>query len=248
MPDQVQAFHCKKLPEPIRVNELFATADFNEAFSQSEDTPSLFFFELRPHSYDYSFCFSLLTDTEKIRAEKFKHQGAKDLFVVSHGVLHWLLRKYLRNEYDQVDLKESEYHKPFIEIADGVRPLEFNLSHCEGFVALAFDKGAIGIDIENIKPLDDLKGMCDQVFTPMEKEYVFQYSETRNQLRRFFKLWTCKEAVLKANGTGFMKDPKSLEIIFCQGNGPIVPDQPSIFWSDSIPGRMAAWSRNLETP
>ena len=96
-----------------------------------------------------------------------------------------------------------------------------------------------GIDIENIRPLNDLEGISRQVFTEKEIAEVLATNHIEKQTQTFYKFWTCKEAALKAHGTGFMKDPKSLELEFKpkadSGN-------ERVFWSDNLPGFRAAWT------
>ena len=99
-----------------------------------------------------------------------------------------------------------------------------------------------GIDIENIRPLKDLEGISRQVFTEKEIETVFASKDPQTQMETFFKFWTCKEAALKASGTGFMKDPKTLEI---ETEPSINEENHRIWWSDSIEGHSLAWAENL---
>tara|TARA_B100001123_G_scaffold406656_1_gene498140 strand:- start:5411 stop:5797 length:387 start_codon:yes stop_codon:yes gene_type:complete len=123
--------------------------------------------------------------------------------------------------------------------------MEFNLSHCDGLVCLVFDNGPIGIDVEKVRPLKDLPDVCDQVFTKKDQNYIFMTEEAETQLEKFYQLWTCKEAELKANGTGLMKNPKSMEIHFghdkpsTEGTG-----ESKVHWFPSIEGYMIAYSGN----
>lgn len=184
-------------------------------------------------------CVDRLTDAEKERAERFRHEGARKQFIVGHGALHSILEAYLGEAYDSVHWMETEHHKPFILFPDSSKPLEFNLSHCDGYIALAVGKHSQGIDIEKHRHLDDLKGISRQVFTNNEMDQVFasQESETHHQL--FFRFWTCKEAALKANGTGFLKDPKSLELDFSTKPESALE---TVFWN-AFPGYNLAWTQ-----
>ncbi len=184
-------------------------------------------------------CKRLLTNSERERADRFRHEGACKQYIVGHAVIHLLLKWYLKNEYQSIQWKETEHHKPFIQLADSSKPLEYNLSHCAGFIAVAMGTLSQGIDIENIRPLNDLEGISRQVFTEKEIAEVLATNDIEKQTQSFYKFWTCKEAALKAHGTGFMKDPKSLELDFKpkadSGN-------ERVFWSDNLPGFRAAWA------
>lgn len=87
------------------------------------------------------------------------------------------------------------------QISDRGKPLSedcyFNISHSGGVTILAIDKSnLIGVDIEYIKKVEDdfVRHVCD------DKEYKF----IKNN-EDFYKIWTNKESLLKAIGTGIDK-------------------------------------------
>ena len=57
----------------------------------------------------------------------------------------------------------------------------------------------VGIDIEKICPIDDISSTMGQFASPQEQYWILE-SET---LKRFYMLWSAKESLLKAIGTGF---------------------------------------------
>lgn len=70
----------------------------------------------------------------------------------------------------------------------------FNISHSHGLVGIAiFDSAPIGLDIEKIRPLDE--SLVKYVSSDDE------FSEISSE-EDFFKIWTNKESLLKAIGTG----------------------------------------------
>lgn len=81
-------------------------------------------------------------------------------------------------------------------------PLQFNLSHTLNRVALAVTLGReIGVDVEKIKTVDQVRGLAARCFTEEENRYIFGGGK-ETVLWRFFKLWTLKEAYIKACGRG----------------------------------------------
>lgn len=76
----------------------------------------------------------------------------------------------------------------------------FSISHCKQGIAVAIDEHPIGIDIEAIRHADD-----DLLARTMNK---FEQSKIKNQKskiesdREFTRLWTLKEAIVKAQGVG----------------------------------------------
>lgn len=91
-------------------------------------------------------------------------------------------------------------------------PIRFSLSHSEEKVILAVSDREIGADIERIRPLS--LGVAKRFFTPAEQAYVFGKVPTERDfslpkseqddalLRRFYEVWTKKEAYGKWQGSG----------------------------------------------
>ncbi|OON70555.1 4'-phosphopantetheinyl transferase family protein [Hymenobacter sp. CRA2] len=75
----------------------------------------------------------------------------------------------------------------------------FNISHAGNYVVLGYDEAAIGIDIEEHVPLD-YTSMSDY-FHLAEKHFI---ENSANQQLDFYTIWTKKEAMLKALGTGLV--------------------------------------------
>nr|WP_220033129.1 4'-phosphopantetheinyl transferase superfamily protein [Aneurinibacillus soli] len=79
---------------------------------------------------------------------------------------------------------------------------DFNLSHAGKWIICAMtEKGRIGVDIEEIQPLD-----CKVAFeclTSEEYASLLQQKEA-NRWTFFYEKWTRKEAIGKAIGTGLL--------------------------------------------
>lgn len=82
----------------------------------------------------------------------------------------------------------------------------FNLSHSGKLVVLLTDQHEVGVDVEHIEPYP--KRVVNRVFVREEKEW-FKREATDEA---FFRLWTGKEAIMKALGLGFFLTPESFEI------------------------------------
>jgi 4'-phosphopantetheinyl transferase len=93
-------------------------------------------------------------------------------------------------------LDATEHGKPFIPGGP-----EFNISHSEDMVVLAVTRsGAVGIDIEKIRPvpIEDFSRYVPEAADLREK-YDADHVKSL-----FFDCWTQKEAVLKGYGTGLL--------------------------------------------
>lgn len=89
----------------------------------------------------------------------------------------------------------NKYHKPVN------KELFFNVSHSHDIVAIGIADVDIGIDIEKIREVDDKL-----------KRYVSSDEEfnTINTNEDFFKVWTAKESLVKAQGTGIDRRPENI--------------------------------------
>lgn len=93
--------------------------------------------------------------------------------------------------------KYNEHGKPYIEH----RPY-FSISHCQAGIAVAIDDQPIGIDIETIRHAKD--DLVERTMNEEEKSKIESQKSKEDQDRMFTRLWTQKEAVVKAQGVGIM--------------------------------------------
>lgn len=107
-----------------------------------------------------------------------------------------LIRWLKNNKYDANVLKEIEftkYGRPFLPI-----DIEFNISHSGSYVLCAISKGVrLGVDIEEKKDIDI--NSFKSVFTEDEFKHIV---ESSNSIDSFYRLWSVKESVIKADGRG----------------------------------------------
>ena len=76
--------------------------------------------------------------------------------------------------------------------------VDFNISHSNEYVICSItNAGRVGVDIERIKPFDISE--IDQYMTLKELEEIHTASDS---CREFYKYWTSKESILKADGRG----------------------------------------------
>lgn len=80
--------------------------------------------------------------------------------------------------------------------------LRFNLSHCAGIVVCAFAyEREVGIDSENVNSKRRITSIARRFFTPSETKSLLSVPEHAQPLT-FSRLWTLKEAYVKARGLG----------------------------------------------
>lgn len=152
----------------------------------------------------------LLTPDEQAKWQRYRFDKDKHQHLVTRALIRDTLSRY-EPAVAPADwrFELNPHGKPVI--ANPLRqPLYFNLSHTQNLAALAVTrKAAIGVDVEKIKPVEQVRGLAERCFADEEIRYVFS-GEPESLLRRFFKVWTLKEAYIKAFGCGMSLSLHSL--------------------------------------
>lgn len=112
--------------------------------------------------------------------------------------LRQLLALYLDVEAADIVFDKAEFGKPYITNSN----LSFNVSHSDNqaLVAVSFHK-ELGVDIECWRTLDNLEALVQRNFSDDEKKCWLELPDVQREAV-FFRLWTCKEAFIKATGRG----------------------------------------------
>lgn len=150
----------------------------------------------------------LLSEVEKVRMANFKFLIDRQRFVCFHGAMREILAKYAKIPPGQLIFHTEEFGKPFFEQFEN---LQFNLTHSHDKAILAISNASVGVDIEYIRPIDDILEFSSRFFTEQEKDDVSGRSGD-DQLKRFYQIWTGKEALIKATGKGLSYDLSSFSI------------------------------------
>lgn len=108
--------------------------------------------------------------------------------------------------------ESAEHGKPFAVVCGVPAPIHFNMSDSgeHGLIALVAE-GQIGIDVEERTDKRDLDGLAEAVFG-QEEQSVVALASGWERVEGFYRLWTMKEALLKALGTGLHLDVSSFQV------------------------------------
>jgi len=153
--------------------------------------------------YDYSRCFwSLITDDERERASRIRHQETRQCFVLVRCCLRSLLGRYLSCDALSIRFVQGEKGKPRLAGMEPDRGLVFNVSHSGncGLIAFASDT-ALGVDVERRRAMKDMEGIAERCFSAGELAHWRALPPDRS-LKAFFDYWCIKEAFVKATGHG----------------------------------------------
>lgn len=149
----------------------------------------------------YTLIYNSLSATRKAHIDRMKcDQDRKNSLLAS-----WLVDKLL-NEcgIKNATLENDSNGRPFLKENN----LFISISHSEKAVVCVISETPVGIDIEKQKPVKS--SLIDYVCTTEEKAYINE-DDALSQ-RRFFEIWTAKEAYFKKNGGG-LKNMLSVNIL-----------------------------------
>lgn len=89
---------------------------------------------------------------------------------------------------------------------------QFSLSHSGEYAVCALADAPIGIDVQERRSVDALS-LAERFFSPMETELLRSLPETERS-SAFFRLWTAKESILKAQGSGLTGGLARVPIVY----------------------------------
>ncbi|MDM0053050.1 4'-phosphopantetheinyl transferase superfamily protein [Variovorax sp. J22R115] len=166
-----------------------------------------------------------LSPDERDRAARFHFERDRRRFVVGRATLRIVLSRYGSGEAAaRLRLRYGAQGKPALDRAQARHepPIEFNLAHSQELVLIAVAAGrALGVDVEFVRPIDDLEGMARQVCTTDELRSLLGMP-TALRGEAFLRCWTRKEACLKAIGTG-LSFPLEHVQVGCTADAPEPP-------------------------
>lgn len=143
-----------------------------------------------------------LDAAEHQRAQSFKFDKDRNLYVTAHIFLRQVLSRYAPVPEKNWQFIHNAYGKPAVANPN-YGWLQFSLSHTQGRVACAVVRNRpVGVDVEQHKYLNNLHALCRHTFSPIETEHVLSTPVPDQQEQRFFSCWTLKEAYIKARGMG----------------------------------------------
>ncbi|HZB57101.1 MAG TPA: 4'-phosphopantetheinyl transferase superfamily protein [Reyranella sp.] len=152
---------------------------------------------------------ALLSDDERARQRSFVSPELRRRFGAARAGLRTLLGRHLDLDPRRLAFSTNDFGKPRLA-GDG--QIHFNLSHCEERAVLAIsDTAEVGIDLERERPIEHVD-LAKRYFHPNEVTAITASPDEAEQRRAFFLVWTLKEAVVKALGTGLSTPLDSFEV------------------------------------
>ncbi|MDQ6703244.1 MAG: 4'-phosphopantetheinyl transferase superfamily protein [Pseudomonadota bacterium] len=168
-----------------------------------------------------------LSADEKDKANRFLRGEDRALFALTRGMLRCLLSNATGVAADKIAFAEGPYGKPCLA---GTHGPHFNVSHSGCWALIGFsDSRPVGVDIEFMRAAGGELDLARSFFSAAEYRSLEGLANGM-LLRSFYKIWTCKEALLKAHGAGISEHLKDFSVELTEDGYAIHPE-PNCFSS-----------------
>jgi 4'-phosphopantetheinyl transferase len=155
-----------------------------------------------PVAQHLTYGTTLLSDAEKQKCAAFHLEKHRNEYALSHAMLRLVLSEYAPVRPEEWQFSTGKWGKPEICGPALDTPLWFNLSHTDGFAACVAGRvRQLGVDVENMKRMTPCEELASRFFAAVEYEYL-KNLPLDLQREAFFRIWTLKEAYIKAEGKG----------------------------------------------
>jgi 4'-phosphopantetheinyl transferase len=147
----------------------------------------------------------LLSIDEVGRANRLRASKSRWRFQASRIALRKILAAYMECTPSELKFGYGDAGKPTLKAHHKDRELanlSFNLSHSDQLALLAVSgTGSVGVDVEKIRERPAIDRIVQRHFSPKEREGWLMLG-TSDRLTEFYRVWTRKEALLKASSLG----------------------------------------------
>ena len=153
--------------------------------------------------------WNCLSAKEQEQAKKYCTSLLRDRYIISHGILRYILSYYAKELPQNLEFTHNKYGKPFLKKTN----IQFNMSHSHNIVcyAIAFNY-KVGIDIEYHNDVLNVMELLELVFTPQEVR-LFNTFACETKMKTFYSHWTKKESLVKAIGKGLAYPINTIETL-----------------------------------
>jgi 4'-phosphopantetheinyl transferase len=182
---------------------------------------------------------AVLDPAEQDRAARFVFPADRARFTLAHGALRFLLAAYVERPAAALRFTVGVHGKPALAGAD----LTFNLSHSFGLVLIGVASIGrhLGVDIERHRPIHQMTELVENCFSQTEAGALRRLPAAQRETA-FFRLWTRKEAFVKATGEGLTRPLESFTVSMDNRPAICAPNLPhwSLHHLDICPHATAA--------
>lgn len=166
------------------------------------------------HVADLARC---LAAEEVARAAHFRFARDRRRYVVTRAVLRTLLGRVLSMAANDILLQYGPEGKPSLADEHG-SDVQFNVAHSHELALVALSRrAALGVDVEHARELDDAPRIAQRFFSTQEVT-ALRATPAAQREAMFFRIWTRKEAFIKAIGKGLAQPLGAFSVMAADGN------------------------------
>jgi 4'-phosphopantetheinyl transferase len=166
---------------------------------------------------------SCLDEEERQRAARFRFQRDGDRFLASRGLLRNILASYLNTPPGDIHFGYASQGKPFLPDHSD---LHFNLAHAADVLVVAVAAGReLGVDVEQVFSEAVMNDVSGAVLSDPERG-AFGRLDPGERRDWFVRLWTRKEAYIKADGRGMSLPLDRIDVSTPAGRVRLYEDSP----------------------
>lgn len=155
----------------------------------------------------YASLEKFINPDDQFKVERLKKRDDMSSLLACYTLLRLILSKRLKLKPEEISYFTHDRGKPGLINSS----LDFNISHSGHSFAFAISENAgLGLDLEEHNKKLNYKAIVKRFFSAEEGNYIFDSPDQSSD--RFFLLWTRKEALLKAFGTGIISDLSQVEV------------------------------------
>ena len=181
-----------------------------------------------------------LTAEERVRAGGYAFPRERRRFVASRGLLRALLARLAGGSPVGQEVVVDGLGKPRLAGSCGQGRIRFNVSHSGDLWACAVGfHREVGLDVEELRPERAVESIIKRYFAPAEAAALAALPDAERPAA-FHRVWTRKEAWLKARGFGITVPLDSFEVSHGAGEARLLATRPD-------PAEAARWTlRDLD--
>jgi 4'-phosphopantetheinyl transferase len=152
----------------------------------------------------------VFSNDEMTRAARFRFERDRRRFLAARFCLRHILATCAGADPAELDFSYSAHGKP--ALAKPASNFFFNISHSHHLALFVVTTGVeVGVDIEKIREDVETAQLATRFFSTREVA-EFRALPPHQRVPAFFRIWTCKEAFLKAKGSGLLLPLDSFDV------------------------------------
>ncbi|MFN0127473.1 MAG: 4'-phosphopantetheinyl transferase family protein [Verrucomicrobiales bacterium] len=183
-----------------------------------------------------------LSPPEEARAQRFHDRTHAATWRAGRAWIRQRLASTLGSAAPDLTITPDPRGRPRVDGAP--QGFDANWSHSGPWIALVISRsGPAGVDIEQLRPDLPHQELAPVVCSPGELKALDALAHDTAARHHFLRLWTAKEALMKATGLGAALDPASIEVDLNRSGTAAYLSHPgwSLQWQSSDDW-VAAWT------